>query len=64
MYSGTPLDIKKMCSFSSYLIAIKFTCVIPGNVFVQAEGMLKLMKTVDPAPCPKNPIKKQTKLLH
>ena len=31
---------------TAYSSAIKFTCLIPGNVCVQAEGMLKLMKTL------------------
>ena len=52
MYSGTPLDIKKfivLCytyqQLTAYSSAIKFTCLIPGNVCVQAEGMVKPMKT-------------------
>ena len=31
---------------TAYLSAIKFTRLIPGNVCVQAEGMLKSMKTL------------------
>ena len=31
---------------TAYLSAIKFTRLIPGNVCVQAEGMLKPMKTL------------------
>ena len=55
MYSETALDIKKVYSSSSYFIsryitaylpAIKFTHLIPGNVCVQAEGMLKPVKTL------------------
>ena len=52
MYSGTPLVIKKfivLCytyqQLTAYSSAIKFTCLIPGNVCVQAEGMVKPMKT-------------------
>ena len=41
---------------TAYSSAIKFTRLIPGNVCVQAEGMLKPMKTS--APCRKNPVKK------
>ena len=50
MYSGTPLDIKKfivLCytyqQLTAYSSAIKFTCLIPGNVCVQDEGMVKSM---------------------
>ena len=54
MYSGTPLDVKKVYSSCSYFISIynslldryKVTCLIPGNVCVQAEGVLKPMKTL------------------
>ena len=50
MYSGTPLDIRKNVQFffilyqhiTAYSPAIKFTRLIPGNVCVQAEGMVKL----------------------
>ena len=39
---------------TAYSTDIKFTCLIPGNVCVQAEGMLKPMKTsIDPAACRK-----------
>ena len=31
---------------TAYSTDIKFTCLIPGNVCVQAEGMLKPMKTL------------------
>ena len=31
---------------TTYSFAIKFTRLIPGNVFVQAEGMLKPMETL------------------
>ena len=31
---------------TAYSSAIKFTRLIPGNVCVQAEGMLKPMKTL------------------
>ena len=31
---------------TAYSFAIKFTRLIPGNVFVQAEGMLKPMETL------------------
>ena len=31
---------------TAYLSAINFTRLIPGNVYVQAEGMLKPMKTL------------------
>ena len=31
---------------TAYSSAIKFTLLIPGNVCVQAEGMLKFMKTL------------------
>ena len=40
--------------------AIKFTCLTPVNVCVQAEGMVKPKKifSTDPTPCRKNSIKK------
>ena len=67
MYSGTPLDIKKLQFFfilyqhrTAYSSAIKFTRLISGNVFVQAEGMLNEAYenfSIDLAPCRKNPIK-------
>ena len=48
-----PLDIKKKLQFFklyqhiiAYLSTLKFTTLIPGNVYVQAEGMLKPMKTL------------------
>ena len=45
---------------TAYSFAIKFTCLTPGNVCVQAEGMVKPKKifSTDPAPCQKNFIKK------
>ena len=53
MYSGTPLDIKNIYivllhTLSAYnsLFTIKFTHLIPGNVCVQAEAMVKPMKTL------------------
>ena len=53
MYSGIPLDIKKIIvllqlyqHIKAYSSAIRFTCLIPGNVCVQAEGMVKPMKTL------------------
>ena len=54
MNSGTQeLDIKKFIvllhtvqHIKAYLSAIKFTRLIPGNVFVQAGGMLKSMKAL------------------
>ena len=52
MYSGTPLDIKKFIvlfytyqQLTAYSSPIKFTCLVPGNVCVQAERMVKPMKT-------------------
>ena len=53
MYPGTPLDIKKKFivllllyqHITAYLFAVKFTCLVPGNVCVQDEGMLKPMYT-------------------
>ena len=48
---------------TAYTSAIKFTRLILGNVCVQAEGMLKLFKSllktfsIDPAPCRNNRIK-------
>ena len=49
MYSGTPFDIKKFIVFFFILhqhitadsSTIKFTCLIPGNVCVLAEGTVK-----------------------
>ena len=56
MYSGAPLDIIKIYSSFSYFIsqhiaayssAIKFTrLMIPENICVQADGILKPMKTL------------------
>ena len=53
MDSETPPDIKKICivllpilyqNITVYSSAIKFTHLMPGNVCVQAEGMMKPMK--------------------
>ena len=53
LYSETPLDIKKIIVIlhtlsvsNSLLVYSKFTRQIPGNVRVQAEAMLKAMKTL------------------
>ena len=66
MYSG--IQSKKFTVFlhtlsayiTAYSSAIKITCLIPGNVCTQPEGMLKAMKTlvlIQPH-VEKNPIKK------
>ena len=52
MYSG--IQSKKFTVFlhtlsayiTAYSSAIKITCLIPGNVCTQPEGMLKPMKTL------------------
>ena len=48
MYPGAPLDIKNIRFFfilyqyiTAYSSAMKFTCLIPENVCVQDEGMVK-----------------------
>ena len=52
MYSGTPLDLKKFIVLlhtlqyiTAYLHSASFTRLIPRNVCVQAEGMMKPVKT-------------------
>ena len=68
MYSGTPLDIKKIIAFlhtlSTYnnlLVRYKVYLSDLGECLCTSEGMLKPMKTlvfsIDPAPYRKNPIK-------
>ena len=48
MYPGTPLDIEKiiallhtLSAYNSLLVRFTFTRLIPGNVCVQDEGMVK-----------------------
>ena len=65
MYSGTSFDTKRFLFFfilcqhiTTYSSTIKFTRLIPGNVYVQAEGMVKPYENfIDPEPSRKNPIK-------
>ena len=73
MYSGIHLDIKNIIVFlhtlSAYRIiayssAAMFTRLIPGNVCVQAEGMLKPMKTLVLIQHRKNPIKNKIIILN
>ena len=43
---------------TAYSSIIKFNRLIPGNVCVQAEGIVKPYENfIDPEPCRKNPIK-------
>ena len=47
---------------TAYSSAVKFTRLIPGNVCLQTDGMLKPIKSVapvDPAPYSKNTVKNE-----
>ena len=52
MYFRNPLDTKKIVFFilyqdiTTYSSAAKFTRLIAGSISVQADGMLKPMKTL------------------
>ena len=53
LYSGTILTFKRcivllhtLSAYNSLLVRYKVTRLVPGNVCIQAEGMLKPMKTL------------------
>ena len=69
MYSGTPLDIKKVYSSSSYFTAYHNLLVLvlvllyssdPKECLCTSERYDEACENflIDPAPCRKNPIKK------
>ena len=76
MYSGTPLDTKKiivllrtLSASNTLLVSYKVYLSDPGECLCRHAGMVWYAGayknfSIDPAPCPKNPIKNKIVILN